>query len=52
MDTDSYVYDIKREDFYKDIAEDVEARFDTSAYSNNPPLLIGKTKKVIGLMKD
>ena len=52
MDTDSYVYDIKTDDFYKDIAEDVEARFDTSAYSNNRPLPIGKNKKVIGLMKD
>ena len=51
MDTDSYVYDIKTEDFYKDIAEDVESRFDTSAYSNNLPLPIGKNKKVIGLMK-
>ena len=35
MGTDSYVYYIKTDDFYKDIAEDVEARFDTSAYSNN-----------------
>ena len=52
MDTDSYVYDIKTEDFYKGIAEDVEVRFDTSAYSNNRPLPIGKNKKVIGLMKD
>ena len=52
MDTDSYVYDIKTEDFYKDIAKDVETRFDTSAYSNNRPLPIGKNKKVIGLMKD
>ena len=52
IDTDSYVYDIKTEDFYKDIAEDVESRFDTSAYSNNRPLPIGKNKKVIGLMKD
>ena len=33
MDTDSYVYDIKTEDFYRDIAEDVESRFNTSAYS-------------------
>ena len=32
MDTDSFVYDIKTEDFYKDIAEDVEIRFDTSGY--------------------
>ena len=52
MDTDSYVYDIKTEDFYKDIAKDVEVRFDTSAYSNNRPLPIGKNKNVIGLMKD
>ena len=56
MDTDSYIYDIKTDDFYKDIAEDVEARFDTSAYSNNiadnRSLPIRKNKKVIGLMKD
>ena len=32
MDTDSFVYDIKTEYFYKDIAEDVEKRFDTSGY--------------------
>ena len=30
MDTDSLVYKIKTKDFYEDIAEDVEARFDTS----------------------
>ena len=52
MDTDSFVYDIKTEDFYKDIAEDVETRFDTSGYEPNRPLPIGKNKKVIGLMKD
>ena len=55
-DTDSYVYDIKTEDFYKDIAEDVEKRFDTSGYTKDRPsskmLPIGKNKKVIGLMKD
>ena len=33
MDTDSLVYDIKTGDFYEDIANDVEARFDTSGYS-------------------
>ena len=47
MDTD-----IKTEDFYKDIANDVEKRFDTSNYEVNRPLPIGKNKKVIGLMKD
>ena len=52
MDTDSLVYDINTEDFYKDIAEDVETRFDTSGYVPGRPLPIEKNKKVIGLMKD
>ena len=47
----SFVYDINTEDFYKDIAGDVETRFDTSGYCDRP-LLIGKNKKVIGLMKN
>ena len=52
MDTDSLVYNIKTEDFYKDIAGDVDTRFDTSGYEPDRPLPIGKNKKVIGLMKD
>ena len=54
MDTDSLIYNIKTEDFYKDIADDVETRFDTSGYPNDGsrPLPFGKNKKVIGLMKD
>ena len=52
MGTDSLVYNIKIEDFYKDITEDVEKRFDTSGYEPDRPLSIGKNKKVIGLMKD
>ena len=52
MDTDSFIMHIKTEDFYKDIANDVEERFDTSNYEVNGPLPIGKNKKVIGLMKD
>ena len=47
-------YEIETEDFYRDIAKNVEKRFDTSGYSKdeNRPLPIGKNKKVIGLMKD
>ena len=54
MDTDSLVYDIKTENFYEDIANDVEARLDTSGYSKTDfrPLPIGLNKKLIGLMKD
>ena len=52
MDTDSFIMSIKTNDFYKDIAIDVEKRFDTSNYELNRPLPTGKNKKVIGLMKD
>ena len=52
MDTDSFIMYIKTEDFYKDIANDVEKRFDTSNYEVDRPLPTGKNKKVIGLMKD
>ena len=52
MDTDSLLFDIKTEDFYEDIMDDVPARFDTSGYCPNRPLPVGLNKKVIGLMKD
>ena len=52
MDTDSLIYNIETEDFYKDIANDVKKRFDTSGYLLNRPLPIELNKKVIGLMKD
>ena len=53
MDTDSFGMYIKTNDFYKDISNDVERKFDTSNYiTNRRPLPIGKNKKVIGLMKD
>ena len=52
METDSLVYDIKTEDFYGDIADNVPARFNTSGYCPNRPLPVGLNKKVIGLMKD
>ena len=32
LDTDSFIIHIKNEDFYKDIAGDVEKRVDTSNY--------------------
>ena len=51
MDTDSLMYSIKTEDFYADIVDNVEERFDTSGYIDRP-LPIGKNQKDIGLMKD
>ena len=35
MDTDSFIMNIKTNDFYKDIASDVENRFGTSNYEGN-----------------
>ena len=52
MDADSFKMNIKTNDFYNDIANDVENRFDTSNYEVNRPLPTGKNKKIIGLMKD
>ena len=49
---DSFIVNIKTKDFYKDIANDVKKRFDTSNYEVNRPLPTGKNKKVIRLMKD
>ena len=53
-DTDSFIIHIITEDFFEDIAYDVERWFDTSNYDENDkrPLPIGKNKKVIGLFKD
>ena len=52
MDTDSFIMHINTEDFYKDIANDVEKRFDKSNYDFDRSIPKGKKKKVIGLMKD
>ena len=52
MDTDSFIIHIKTEDFYEDIANDAEKRFDTSSYHVDRQLTKWGNKKIIGLMKD
>ena len=52
MDTDRFVVNIKTKDFFKDISQDVNKRFDTSNYTFDRPLPMGINRKVIGLMKD
>ena len=52
IDTDSFIIHIKTEDFFEHIADDVKKRFDTSNYEVDRPLLIGKNKNVIELMKN
>ena len=53
-DTDSLMYEIQTEDFYKDISGDVKDRFDTSGYPSDHPSGIssGFNKKVLGMFKD
>ena len=47
MDTNSFIIHIKTKDFYKDVAGDVEKRFDTSNYECNSvdPYLKERIKK-------
>ena len=52
MSTDSFIVYIKTNDIYKDIAENVEIRSDTSNYESDRPLPKGKNKWVIRLIKD
>ena len=54
MDTDSFIINIETEDFYEDIAQDINKWFDTSNCDKNDkrPLPIGITKRVIGKLKD
>ena len=52
MDADSIIVHVKIDNIYKDIAENVETRFDTRNNELDRPLPKGKNKKLIGLMKD
>ena len=52
MDTDSFIVYTKRDDIYKDIAEDIETRFLSSNLEIDRLLPEGKNKNVVGLMKD
>ena len=53
-DTDSLMYEIQTEDFYKDISGDVKDRFDTSDYQSDhlSGIPSGFNKKVLGMFKD
>ncbi|XP_073231598.1 uncharacterized protein [Porites lutea] len=53
-DTDSLMYHIYTDDFYKDISRDIKKKFDTSDYPPNHEsgILTGVNKKVIGMFKD
>ena len=52
MDTDSFITHNKTEDICEGIANDVEKRFDTLSYEVYRPIPKGKSKTLIGLIKD
>ena len=47
MDTSSFIFNVKTEDWYKDISNDIEKRFDTSNIQTKRPLKTGVNKKVL-----
>ena len=59
-DTDSLMYEVETEDFYKDISPDVPTHFDTSNYPKGHAtpagvpsgIPVGINKKVVGMFKD
>ena len=53
-DTDSLMYEVKTNDFYDDIKDDIKTKFDTSDYprGHESGILTGANKKVIGKFKD
>ena len=53
MVTDSFIFHIKTEEFYREIVDDIKKWFDTSSYSEDDkrPLPRGMNRKVIGWMK-
>ena len=52
MEIDSFIAHVKTDDIYKDIAEDVETKLDSSNFEIERPLPKGKNEKVNGLIKD
>ena len=52
INTDSFIMHNKTEDFYKDIANEVKKRFDSSNYKVDSPLGMGEKQKVLDMMKN
>ena len=47
MDKDSIIVKVRTDDIYKDIADDVEKRFELSNYDVDRPMLMEKIKKLL-----
>ena len=53
MESDSFIYCIRTENFYEDIRQNIDSEFDTSDYNpeniHHIPL---RNKRIFGMMKD
>ena len=47
MDKDSFIVKVRTDDIYKDIADDVEKRFELSNYDVDRLMLMEKIKKLL-----
>ena len=52
MDTDSFIFNVKTEDWYKDVSNDIEQRFDSSNIQTNIPIKNNINRKVLGVLQD
>ena len=54
MDTDSFIFYVETNDFYKDIIPDLNTWFDTSKINNklDRPIRIGINEGILGMFKD
>ena len=52
MDTDSFIFNVKTEVWYKDISNNIEKIFGTYNIQTKKLLKTGVNKKVLGMMKD
>ena len=52
MDTESFIFNVKTEDWYKDISNDIEQRFDSSDIQTNIPIKNNINRKVLGVLQD
>ena len=47
MDTDSFIFNLKTEDWYKDMSNDIDRRSDTSNVQTNIPIRKDINKKIL-----
>ena len=51
MDTGSFIFNLKTEDWYKDMSNDIDRRSDTSNIQTNIPIKKDISKKMLGVFR-